>query len=119
MSMALTNAARAGVQFGAHVAAQSGDFAGMQARAEGATNTTGMTAVATRLCQCANDLGSFSPTSPANDCTSPVATACPQGHRVITVTVTVTKTFTTIIGGLPAIPSSVNLSRTATMRVHQ
>jgi hypothetical protein len=35
------------------------------------------------------------------------------------VTVVTTKTFTTIITGFPSIPSSVSLSRTATMRVHQ
>lgn len=119
-SMALTNAARAGTQYGAHNLAQSGDLTTMRTRAEGATNTTGMTAVASRLCQCASNTGAFSATAgTANDCTSLEPAACPQGHRVITVTVTVTKTFTTIITGFPAIPGSVNLSRTATMRVHQ
>jgi hypothetical protein len=92
----------------------------MQTRAQNATNTTGMTAVATRSCQCATDAGVFSATSPsANNCTDPAATSCPGKHVVVTVTVTVTKTFTTVITGFPAIPSSVNLSRTATMRVHQ
>lgn len=119
-SMALTNAARAGAQYGAYNATLSGDFTGMQTRAQAATNTTGITAVASRLCQCASNSGTFSATAgTANDCTSPETTACPQGHRVITVTVTTTKIFTTIISGFPAIPSSVNLSRTATMRAHQ
>jgi hypothetical protein len=92
----------------------------MQTRAQNATNTTGMTAVASRACQCATDTGTFSATSPSpNNCTDPAATSCPGQHVVITVTVTVTKTFTTIITGFPAIPNNVNLSRTATMRVHQ
>ena len=119
-SMALTNAARAGAQYGAHNPAQSTDIAGMQNRAQAATSTTGITAVATRACQCATDAGVFSPTSPsANNCTDPETTSCPGQHVVMTVTVTVTKTFTTVMTGFPAIPSSVSLSRTATMRVHQ
>jgi len=119
-SMALMDAARAGAQYGAVNSAFATDIPGMQSAATAATNTTGITAVASRLCQCATDVGVFSATSPtANDCTSPVATSCPGKHLVVTVTVTTSKTFSTIITGFPSIPSSVNLSRTATMRVHQ
>ena len=120
-SMALTDAARAGVQYGALNAANATDIAGMQTTATSATNTTGLTAVASRKCQCATDDGVFSDTSPVNDCSS----LCPGGgglspkHLVVTVTVTTTKTFTTVITGFPSIPSSVDLTRTATMRVHQ
>ena len=120
-SIALTNAARAGAQYGAHNAAQSGDTATMQTRATGASpNLTGVTAVATRLCECATDAGTipFSATSPPNTCDS--STACSSTtHLVVTVTVTVSKTFTTIMSGVPGIPGSVSLSRTATMRVMQ
>ena len=121
VSMALTNAARAGAQYGAHNPAQSGNITAMQTTAQNATNTTGITAVASRFCQCATNTGAFTATSPTpNNCTSPSITSCGvQSHLVVTVTVTVTKTFTTIITGFPAIPSSVNLSRTATMRVQQ
>jgi Flp pilus assembly protein TadG len=117
-SQALNNAARAGAQYGAHTPARSGDFAGMKSTAEAATNTPGITAVASRLCQCADNTGTFSATLPtANDCTSPAATSCPTGHRVITVTVTTTKTFNTLMaGGLPGFLQSLNLTRTATMR---
>ncbi|HEX5069278.1 MAG TPA: TadE/TadG family type IV pilus assembly protein [Vicinamibacterales bacterium] len=118
-AMALTDAARAGAQYGAFNAAQSSDTATMQTTATSATGVSGITAVATRLCQCATDAGVFSATATANDCTSPDATACPGKHRVITVTVTTSKTFTTVMGGFPAIPSSISLTRTATMRVHQ
>jgi Flp pilus assembly protein TadG len=119
-AMALTDAARAGAQYGSHNSANATDTAGMQSRATAATNTTGITAVATRLCECATDAGVFSATSPtANDCTSPVTTSCPSKHLVVTVSVTTTKTFTTVITGFPSIPGSVSLSRTATMRVHQ
>jgi len=119
-AMALTDAARAGAQYGAHNAANSTDAAGMQSAASAATNTTGITAVATRLCQCATDAGVFSATAPtANDCTSPETTSCPSKHLIVTVSVTTSKTFTTIMTGFPSIPGSVSLSRTATMRVFQ
>ncbi len=117
-SQSLVNAARAGVQYGAHSPARSADLSGMEAVAEASTNTSGITAVASRLCQCASDTGTFSATLPsANDCTTPVATSCPGGHRVITVTVTTTKTFNTLMsGGLPGFLQSLDLTRTATMR---
>ena len=116
-SQSLTNAARAGVQYGSHSAARSADIPGMENTAETATSTPGIVATATRLCQCANDAGDFSPTTPADDCSSPQATACPSGHRVVTVTVTTTKTFNTLMaGGLPGFLQSMPLTRTATMR---
>ena len=117
-SQSLVNAARAGVQYGAHTPARTSDFAGMKSTAEAATNTPGIVATPSRLCQCADDTGTFSPTAPsANDCSTPEATSCPGGHRVITVTVTTTKTFNTLMaGGLPGFLQSMNLTRTATMR---
>ena len=116
-SQSLTNAARAGAQYGAHTPARSADIAGMETTAEAATNTPGITATASRLCQCASDTGTFSSTTTANDCTSPPAAACPGGHRVVTVTVTTTKTFNTLMaGGLPGFLQSLNLTRSATMR---
>jgi Flp pilus assembly protein TadG len=116
-AQALNDAARAGAQYGAYSSARSGDFAGMVSTATAATSTPGIAAVATRLCQCANNAGTFSPTSPANNCVSPVATSCPSGHLVITVTVTTSKTFTTIMaGGLPGFLQSMNLTRSATLR---
>jgi Flp pilus assembly protein TadG len=113
-SMALTDAARAGAQYGSINTANSVDIPGMQSAATGATNTSGISAAASNTCKCATDAGVFDATavSCTSTCTSPK-------HMVITVTVTTTKTFTTIITGFPAIPSSVSLSRTATLRVHQ
>jgi Flp pilus assembly protein TadG len=117
-SIALTNAARAGAQYGSSTAARSGDLAGMQMVAMTAVNTAGVTAVATRSCQCASDSGVFSATTPvANDCTTAPALSCPANHRVITVTVTTSKTFTTIMSNFPGVPNSLDLTRTATLRV--
>lgn len=117
-SQALTDAARAGAQYGAFTPGRSGDFTGMENTATAATSTSGITAVASRSCQCATDLGAFSATTPAaNDCTSPESVSCPGAHLVVTVTVVTSKTFTTIMsGGLPGFMNSVNLSRTATLR---
>jgi Flp pilus assembly protein TadG len=117
-SIALTNAARAGAQFGSFNSAASGNFAGMQTAATAATNLPGVTAVATRTCACSTDGGTFSSTTTPNDCTSPEATACASGtHRVITVTVSVSKAFSMIIGNLPGVANTITLTRAATLRV--
>jgi len=119
-AMNLTNAARAGAQYGGHNAAQSGDIATMLTTATSATGLSGVTAVASRTCQCANDTGTFSPTAPVNDCLSPEAISCPGRHVVITVTVTTSTTFNTIMSfGIPGFMRSLSLSRSATMRVFQ
>jgi hypothetical protein len=110
MGMELTNAARAGAQYGAYNPAQSADIAGMKTTATGSVNITGVTATALRTCQCATGAGTFS----AATCT----TTCPSGqHLVVTVTVTTAKTFTTVVGSLPGIPNTVSLVRSATLRV--
>jgi Flp pilus assembly protein TadG len=110
MGMELTNAARAGAQYGAYDPAHSGNIAGMQTAATGSINMTGVTATASRTCQCATGTGTFS----AATCT----TTCPSGqHLVVTVTVTTSKTFTLLAGSVPGIPHSINLVRAATLRV--
>src|SRR3954453_3178753 len=80
MGMELTNAARAGAQYGAYNPAQSGNIAGMQTTATGSVNIPGVTATAARTCQCATSSGTFS----AGTC----STTCPSGqHLVVTVNV--------------------------------
>jgi Flp pilus assembly protein TadG len=119
MAMALTNAARAGAQYGAFSAAQSVNYTGMQNAATASTNLSGVTASASRECVCATDSGAFSATVTPNDCTSPEATACPSGHRAIFVTVWAHSTFTTLMWNFPAIASTTSISRMATLRVAQ
>jgi Flp pilus assembly protein TadG len=121
----LQNAARAGAQYGAYNLAQSGSNATMQTTATGAVNITGVTAVASRFCQCANDAGTFSSSAlpqtggaGSTACTAPVAASCHLDHRVMTVTVTASKTFTTVANYI-GVPSSIALSRTATLRVSE
>ena len=116
----LSNAARAGAQYGAANLANAGNVANMQTIATSAINITGVTATASRLCQCATNAGAFTATSPANSCTTPAATACTGGtHRVMTVTVTAQKTFTTIVKFLGVAPWSRVIIRSATLRVSE
>ena len=111
MGMELTNAARAGAQYGAYNPAQSGNFTGMETTATGSVNITGVTATASRTCRFATDAQVF----PA---VVPCATAIPIGqHLVVTVTVTTSKTYTTVAGSFPGIPNTVSLVRSATLRV--
>lgn len=119
IAIALTDAARAGAQYGAASAGNSQNTATMQSTAQAATNVTGISAAASRICRCATDSGSFSDTSGTlNDCTTAEATACPSGHRVTMVSVTTTKTFTTFFTSiLPGIANSITLTRSATLRV--
>jgi Flp pilus assembly protein TadG len=124
-TIALTNAARAGAQYGAYSLAQSGQVAEMQLAATNAVNISFDPPQASNLCQCADDTGAFSATSPTpNNCTVDVATACPGAlHRVITVTVTATKSFTTI-SNLLGVPCRLavggcSVTRSATLRVSE
>ena len=112
MAIELTNAARAGAQEGAHNTGFN-QSASQAAAIAAAPNISSVSALASRLCQCADDAGSFFSTSPANTCT---ATSCPSGHLVISITVTASRTFTTI-ATFPGVPSTIPLSRSATLRV--
>ena len=121
-AMALTDAARAGAQYGAASPANSNDSAGMQTTAQNATNVSGISASASRLCRCATDAGVFSDTvgSPSIACTGAESSVCPTGHRVVTVTVTTTKVFSTIFTGiLPGALNTTTLTRSSTLRVIQ
>lgn len=111
-SIALTNAARAGAQYGAFSTAQSGNFGTMQTTATNSiVPNTGVTAVASRTCYCATNAGVF---GASVACT----TTCSGGtHLVVTVTVVTSKTFTTIMSAVPGVPNSVSLTRSATLRL--
>ena len=116
----LTNAARAGAQWGVSTLARSGDTAGMQAAAiAAAPNISGVTVTATQTCKCATNAGVYS-SLVSGTCATPPATSClsPSGlHRVVYVTVTTNMTFTTLARVLPSSLNSMPLSRTAVLRV--
>ena len=118
-SISLTNAARAGAQYGAYSPAQSGDTAQIQATATASIAPVTFDAPqASRTCQCFSDAGAAGATI---SCTTGT---CGSGqHRVMTVTVTATKSFTTI-SALLGVPCRLavggcSLTRTATLRVSE
>jgi hypothetical protein len=114
MAIELTNAARAGVQFGAKNQGSSTDDDLMEAAAVAASvNISGVTAAASHVCQCAQADVTFS--GPV-DCLIDPLVACPSPKfRVITVSVTTSAPFTTISPYISVIPRT--LSRIAVMRV--
>jgi len=115
-AMIVTNAARAGAQFGSQTSINSGNTTQMIATANQVLSANGLASgpatTAQRLCQCADDAGNFTGTTPTNTCTS---AACPTGHLVVSVTVTATRTFSTITR-VPGLPTSVTITRGATAR---
>jgi hypothetical protein len=109
----LTNAARAGAQYGAYNPARSADVPGMEATAahSGNIDITIVPPTPLRTCECASAGGEGAPVT--------CSTTCASGqHLVVTVTVAASKNFTTIMK-YPGIPRSILLKRTATLRVSE
>lgn len=105
----LTNAARAGAQYGAQSVVWSASAT--QSAAQAASPTTQPYSVPTpdRTCGCMDDAG-------ANFTTVACSASCPSGrHMAVFVTVTATRTFSSIIT-LGSFPPSINLVRGVTMR---
>jgi Flp pilus assembly protein TadG len=102
-AMALTNAARAGAQYGALSTGKSSDTSGMQtyALASLSLDLTGATASAAQRCEC--------------DGTLITCTATCAGKRRIYVTVTTRANFFTITQ-FPGFPHSLSLVRAAELR---
>lgn len=108
--IAVSNAARAGVQYGTFSPGNAGNTGGMQQAAlddAAGQGLTGITASASTFCLCSGN-------STAVSCTS--STSCgsttPNGYAQVTVSYT----FNTMLN-YPGIPSSIVLNRTAKMRV--
>ena len=106
-ALSVSQAARAGVQYGAQNNDKSRDYAGMQKAAQLAAQDIGSlsTVTAGSYCQC-TDRGRV-------DC---VTGTCSEGSPQIYVIGTAGKIFQTL-WNYPGIPHSVALSRTAIMRV--
>ena len=102
-SIAVTNAARAGAQYGIQNAGTWADLAGMQQAAlNDAPDVSGMSASATNFCECTAG-------TPV-DCATP---GCSSPRRYVSVTATASFTPLT---DYPGLPGSVTLMRTAIMR---
>jgi Flp pilus assembly protein TadG len=107
----VSNAARAGVQYGAQNLGTAANTAEMQnAALADAQSPAGLSAVASNYCQCAD--GTASTCQPAD---------CAASHRLVFVQVITTGTFASLTNypGLPASLRSVTVSSTAVMRVAQ
>jgi hypothetical protein len=103
----VTNAARAGVQYGMYTSANWTNYTGMQSAAKAsAGNITGLTATATNYCQCPGTSGTVT-------CTSTCAgSSAPKEY----VQVTTVYPFAAVVVW-PSLPSTFNISYTSTMPV--
>ena len=122
-SMAVSNAARTGAQYGAASVTNSADTAGMQARAIAAAQAdigalvvgtcgTANSVCASRTCYCYPD----APTTTFAPSSVSCVTTCGAGtHLAVTVSVTATKSFTTI-SAYPGVPRTLSISRLVEMR---
>ena len=103
----VTNAARAGVQYGMYSQTHWTDYTGMQTAATSSAGTlTGLTASASSYCQCAGTTGTVTCTSTCTGSTTPREY----------VQVTGSYPFADVVVW-PRLPSSFTISYTATMRV--
>ena len=126
ISIVVGNAARAGAAYGAQGSAQAGDAAGIQNAAQNDFSSNGLsnapTIASSNACWCDNAGALSSPVggTGAGNCGSvDPRTACPSGqHWVVTLAVTATGTYKAMFK-YPAIPSSISLTKTCTMRVAQ
>lgn len=120
----LGNAARAGAGYGAQSLAQStcptpapcGIQTAVNNDLNNGLDVTGLTVTASNSCGC--DSGGTITGAVCDIVTNPNAGTCTAGHWVVMESVTVSGTFKALFG-YPGIPSSIAVSRTATMRVAQ
>jgi Flp pilus assembly protein TadG len=113
-SVEVSNAARAGVQYGAQNHTTASDTAGIQTAAtQDAPDVSGISATASHSCVCSDGTAS---TCSAGDC--PVTTSDPSLRLIETVQVNTTATVSPTIR-LPGLPTSYTLTGKAVMRVTQ
>jgi len=105
MSLQVNGAARAGVQYGVQTSATAANLAAMETAAlNGAPNLTGMTATASKFCECPSGTVVTCPTGSA-----------PCSDMRIYVEVQTQATFHTLVN-YPGIPQSTIVNGTAIMR---
>ncbi len=104
LSIALNNAARAGVQYGVQSSTTAANTSAMQTAATNdASGITGVTATASEYCQC--------PTGASFSCS--VSNSC--SDKRVYVKVVTSATFTTLVK-YPGLPHTVSLTGQAVMR---
>ena len=108
VAVSLSNAARAGVQYGSQNLSTAADNAGMQSAASNdAPNLVNMTATASHFCICSD--GS------ASTC---LATDCASSHRLLYTQVNTSASYAPLISFMGILPS-MTVPGKATMRVVQ
>jgi Flp pilus assembly protein TadG len=113
------NSARAGAAYGAQSLPLSVDTTGIQKAADNdyqnnGQNVSGLTVTSSVACGCDND-----GTVTSADCstvTNVTAGTCTSGHWVVMESVTASGTFSALLT-YPGIPSSMTVTKTATLRV--
>jgi Flp pilus assembly protein TadG len=110
-SILVSNAARAGAQYGAQGLATAADQNGMETAATNdGESIAPLSATAKRTCGCTGTLAGLSDTCPAT-CTLP-------NHALVYVEVTARGTFNSMFN-YPGLPTTIDLSSTEKMRVAQ
>jgi Flp pilus assembly protein TadG len=117
-SIAVGNAAHAGVQYGSYNARTAADFAGMQAAAtsDGQNNIQNITAVARDVCSCWIDSTGTESPSPPTAAACSANPRCTSGTPVTYAQVTASGTYSPMMH-YPGLPTTFGVSATATMRV--
>ncbi|HZC46269.1 MAG TPA: TadE/TadG family type IV pilus assembly protein [Candidatus Acidoferrum sp.] len=108
IAISVSNAARAGVQYGAQNLTTAADNAGMQsAAANDAPNIAGMTAIATHFCVCSDGT--------ASTC---LATDCAGSHRLLYTQVNTSASYAPMINFMGILPA-MTIPGQAVLRVTQ
>ena len=108
-SILVSNAARAGAQYGAQSLATAADTSGIQTAAQNDANVAGMTVTAVQQCGCTG--ASLNGACPATGCARP-------NSPLVYVQVTATGTFNSLLS-YPGLPPSITVTSTEQMRVAQ
>lgn len=119
ISILVGNAARAGAAYGAQSLPQSVDTAGIQTAADNDYLQNGQAAstlTVTSSTSCGCDSNGTITSAVCTTGPNPSAGTCASGHWVVLVSVTASGTFNSLFS-YPGIPSSLTVSRTATVRV--
>jgi Flp pilus assembly protein TadG len=124
ISILVGNAARAGAAYGAEHLANASSDPTVQAKVQAAATNdfqnngqTGLSVSSNSTCGCDSN-GTISSDTAANCAPTGTPPTCTVGHWAVTIHVTASGTFNALFN-YPGIPTSINVSNTASMRVAQ
>lgn len=118
-SVEVSNAARAGVSYGAQSSTTASDLANIRLAArQDAPNVTALTATAIQSCSCESSAGVITAFSSCASTVTNLAT-CPSPSHIIQYVQVRTSAAVPTLFHFPGIPSTVTLGGFAVMRVEQ